>query len=127
MKNSDSKPTADEIADMADSGHDISRFFTNQGTMKPPFKRIIVEIAPDMFQELDQLAAEMRGRRQAAVEEHSSQKQQMTGVIAKLEFHQAVIESHLRQALNRQPWISKSWPNAAEHNAQFSVYEEATR
>ena len=28
-------PTADEIADMADRGEDISRFFTNTGKMMP--------------------------------------------------------------------------------------------
>ena len=29
------KPTADEIAEMAMSGEDVSRFFTNKGEMKP--------------------------------------------------------------------------------------------
>jgi hypothetical protein len=127
MKNSVNRPTADEIADMADSGHDISQFFTNQGTMKPPFKRIIVDVAPDMLLELDQLAAELRGRRQTAIEPRQSQRQQMTHVIGKLEFHQAVIESHLRQALNRQPWISNFWPNAANHDAQLAAHEKAAR
>jgi hypothetical protein len=28
--------TADEIADLADSGEDISRFFTGNGKMMPP-------------------------------------------------------------------------------------------
>ena len=59
MANSVSRPTADEIADMADSGHDISRFFTNKGTMKPPFKRVIVDIEPDKLHELDQLATDL--------------------------------------------------------------------
>ena len=31
-----SPPTADEIAEMAASGRDISGFYTNQGTMKQP-------------------------------------------------------------------------------------------
>ena len=30
----DLKPTADEIADMADSGISVSEYFTNQGTME---------------------------------------------------------------------------------------------
>ena len=29
-------PTADEIADLADSGEDLSRFFSNAGKMMPP-------------------------------------------------------------------------------------------
>jgi hypothetical protein len=29
-------PTADEIADLADNGEDISRFFTNAGRMTTP-------------------------------------------------------------------------------------------
>ena len=29
-------PTADEIADMADRGDNISRFFTGKGKMMPP-------------------------------------------------------------------------------------------
>ena len=36
MKSSIPQPAADEIADMADSGRDISEFFTNQGTVKKP-------------------------------------------------------------------------------------------
>jgi len=35
-------PTADEIADMADRGEDISRFFTNTDKMMPP-------ILPEMW------------------------------------------------------------------------------
>ncbi len=53
------RPTADEIADMADSGRDISEFFTNQGTMKQLLTRVNVDFTPDMLQELDQLAAEL--------------------------------------------------------------------
>jgi hypothetical protein len=29
-------PTADEIAELADSGEDVSRYFTNTGRMMPP-------------------------------------------------------------------------------------------
>lgn len=48
------RPSPDEIADMADSGRDISEFFTNLGTMKQPVTRVHVDFAPDMLQELDQ-------------------------------------------------------------------------
>ncbi len=67
MKHSADRPTADEIAEMADSGHDISRFFTNQGTMKQPLTSISVDVSSDMLHELDQLAAELRVSRQAAI------------------------------------------------------------
>jgi len=60
-------PTAGEIADMADSGLDISRFFTNQGEMKQPLASIRVDISQDMLNELDQLAAELHVSRQAAI------------------------------------------------------------
>lgn len=95
--------------------------------MKPPFKRVIVDIEPDKLQEIDQLATEFRGRRQVAIEPRLRQGQKMTEVIERLEFHQAVIESHLRQALNRQPWISNMWPNATDSDAQLAGFEEGAR
>lgn len=49
-------PTADEIADMADRGEDISRFFTNRGTMKYPAQQVRIELPDSMAAELDQLA-----------------------------------------------------------------------
>lgn len=67
MKSSVDRPTADEIAEMADSGRDISRYFTNQGTMRQPLTSISVEITQEMLQELDQLAAALRISRQAAI------------------------------------------------------------
>ena len=67
MKSSISRPTADEIADMADSGRDISEFFANQGTVKQPLTRVNVDFTPDMLQELDKLAAEMCVSRQSAI------------------------------------------------------------
>ena len=47
------KPTADEIAEMAMSGEDVSRFFTNKGEMESPFKRVNVDFTLDMLKELD--------------------------------------------------------------------------
>lgn len=67
MKSSVDRPTADEIAEMADSGRDISRFFTNQGTMRQPLTSINVEVTQEMLQELDHLAAALRISRQAAI------------------------------------------------------------
>ncbi len=67
MKSPVRRPTADEIADMADSGLDISRFFTNQGKMKQPLASIRVDIPQEMLKELDQLAAELHVSRKAAI------------------------------------------------------------
>ena len=61
------RPTADEVAEMADRGHDISRFFTNQGEMKQPLASIRVDITQEMLQELDQMAAELQVSRQTAI------------------------------------------------------------
>ena len=62
------RPTADQIAYMADSGSDISEFFANQGTMKQPLTRGNVDFTPNMLQEFDQLAAELQINRQSAIE-----------------------------------------------------------
>ena len=71
------KPTADEIAEMAMSARDISRYFTNKGEMKPPIKRVNVDFTLDMLKELDAIARELNISRQA------------------------VIKTYLRQALDR--------------------------
>ncbi len=52
--------TANQIADMADSGREISKFFSSPGTMKQPLTRINVDFTPDMLPELDQLAADLQ-------------------------------------------------------------------
>ena len=47
MKSSVDRPTADEIAEMADSGRDISRYFINQGTMRQPLKHFSVGVTQE--------------------------------------------------------------------------------
>jgi hypothetical protein len=59
--------TADEIAELADSGKDISRFFTGKGKMMPPIQRVNVDFALPMLQELDQAALELNISRQAVI------------------------------------------------------------
>ena len=59
--------TADEIADMADRGEDISRFFATKGKMMPPIQRVNVDFALPMLQELDAQAAELNISRQAVI------------------------------------------------------------
>ncbi len=59
--------TADAIADLADKGEDISRFFTNKGKMMPPIQRVNVDFALPMLHELDQAARELNISRQAVI------------------------------------------------------------
>ena len=79
MKNTPKKkiPTAEEIAELAMKGKDVSMFFTNKGEMKPPIQRVNVDFTLDMLKELDGIAKELNISRQA------------------------VIKSYLRQALNQ--------------------------
>jgi uncharacterized DUF497 family protein len=59
--------TADEIAELADSGKDILSFFTGKGKMMPPIQRVNVDFALPMLKELDQAAMELNISRQAVI------------------------------------------------------------
>jgi hypothetical protein len=59
--------TADEIAELADSGKEISRFFSGKGKMMPPIQRVNVDFALPMLKELDQAAMELNISRQAVI------------------------------------------------------------
>ena len=83
MKKTYKKPTADEIADLAEGGKDISKFFTNKGKMKYPTQRVNVDFTVQMLKELDGISSELNISRQA------------------------VIKSLLRQALD-QHYLAKS-------------------
>ncbi|MGE0084403.1 MAG: hypothetical protein AB7S75_08275 [Desulfococcaceae bacterium] len=65
-------PTADEIAEMADRGEDVSRFFTGDGKMKPPLNKtgmqyVNVDFTPEMLHELDNIIREVNISRQAFI------------------------------------------------------------
>ena len=53
----------DEIADMADRGEDVSQYFTNQGAMEQPIKRVNVDFT----------AAELNVNRQAVIKSYLRQ------------------------------------------------------
>jgi hypothetical protein len=59
--------TADEIAELADRGEDISRFFTNKGKMMPAIQRVNVDFTAPMLNELDEAARELNISRQAVI------------------------------------------------------------
>jgi hypothetical protein len=82
-KKSTRKLSADAIAEMADNGKNISKFFSNSGTMKSPIQRVNVDFTEAMLEELDSIADELNISRQA------------------------VIKTYLRQALD-QHYIAKS-------------------
>jgi hypothetical protein len=83
MKKISDKPTADEIAEMAERGEDISKYFTNKGKMKYPTQRVNVDFTVEMLEELDAIANELNISRQA------------------------VIKTYLRQAMD-QHYVAKS-------------------
>ncbi len=65
-------PTADEIAEMADRGEDISKYFTGDGKMKPPLNEaemqcVKVDFTPEMLHELDNIVREVNISRQAVI------------------------------------------------------------
>lgn len=98
--------TADEIAELADSGRDISEFFSNQGTMKPPLLNINFGRALDLSQEFDQFAVRFRRHNQVSGHVHLKRGQRITQKIGKLNHQQAVIKSHLLYTLSQQPWFN---------------------
>lgn len=78
--------SADDIAEMAMSGEDVSNYFSGKGKMVPGIQRINVDFTKPMLNELDQAATELNVSRQA------------------------VIKTLLRQALDRHYLAIKSGP-----------------
>jgi len=66
-------PTADEIAELAMKGGDVSKFFTNKGEMRPPIQRVNVDFTLDMLKELDDIAKKMNISRQAMIKSYLRQ------------------------------------------------------
>jgi hypothetical protein len=73
MKKTYKKVTADEIAERADKGEDISQFFTNKGTIKYPVQRVNVDFTVEMLAELDKIASELNISRQALIKTYLRQ------------------------------------------------------
>ena len=66
-KTSRTIPTADEIAEMASRGEDVSAYFTNKFTMVRPVRRVNVDLTHGMLRELDERAARLNVSRQAVI------------------------------------------------------------
>ena len=57
--------SAESIAQMADNGKDVSRFFTNSGEMRKPIQRVNVDFTASMLEELENAAKDLS--RQAVI------------------------------------------------------------
>ena len=64
---SKTRPTADDIADKASRGEDVSAYFTNKFTVVRPVKRVNVDLTQGMMRELDARAARLNISRQAVI------------------------------------------------------------
>ncbi len=67
------KISADDIADLADQGKNISKFFSNSGSMKNPIQRVNVDFTVSMLKELDKVANELNISRQAVIKTYLRQ------------------------------------------------------
>jgi hypothetical protein len=79
--------TADDIAERASRGEDVSSYFTNKFTVVRPVRRVNVDLTQGMLLELDERAARLHVSRQA---------------IIKTLLRQALDESRLRRARSRK-------------------------
>ena len=59
--------TADEIAEMASRGEDVSAYFTNKFTVVRPVRRVNVDLTQGMLRALDARAARLNISRQAVI------------------------------------------------------------
>jgi hypothetical protein len=59
--------TADEIADIASRGEDISAYFTNKFTVVRPVRRVNIDLTQGMLRELDERADRLNITRQAVI------------------------------------------------------------
>lgn len=66
-KTSKKIPNADEIAEMASRGEDISRYFSNKFTVVRPVRRVNVDLTQGMLRDLDERAARLNISRQAVI------------------------------------------------------------
>lgn len=59
--------SADEIAEMASRGEDVSQYFSNEFRVVRPVRRVNVELTEGMVRELDARAAKWNVNRQAVI------------------------------------------------------------
>ncbi len=67
MPKTSKKTSADEIAEKASRGEDVSAHFTNKFTVVRPVRRVNVDFTPGMLRQLDQRATRLNISRQAVI------------------------------------------------------------
>ena len=66
-KTSRRRPTADELAEKASRGEDVSGWLTNKFTVVRPVHSVRVDLTPGMLREIDERAARLNVSRQAVI------------------------------------------------------------
>jgi len=66
-KTSKANISADQIAEKASHGEDVSAYFTNKFTVVKPVRRVNVDLTPGMLRQLDERAARLNISRQAVI------------------------------------------------------------
>jgi hypothetical protein len=66
-KTSKTALSADQIAEKASRGEDVSAYFTNKFTVVRPVHRVNVDLTHGMLRELDERAARLNVSRQAVI------------------------------------------------------------
>lgn len=66
-KMSKKAPNADQIAEMASRGEDVSAYFTNKFSVVRPVHRVNVDLTHGMLRDLDERAARLNISRQAVI------------------------------------------------------------
>jgi hypothetical protein len=66
-KTSRTRISADEIAEKASRGEDVSAYFTNKFTVVRPVRRVNVDLTPAMLRQLDERAVRLNISRQAVI------------------------------------------------------------
>ena len=66
-KTSRTRISADEIAEKASRGEDVSAYFTNQFTVVRPVRRVNIDLTEGMLRKLDGWAARLNISRQAVI------------------------------------------------------------
>lgn len=61
------KPSAEDIAKIAEKGGDVSQYFTNKGKMMSSLQRVNVDFTGEMLEELDATAKALNISRQAVI------------------------------------------------------------
>jgi len=61
------KISADRIAQFAEEGEDVSRFFKGEGRMVQPIQRVNLDLTAGMLKELDQAALDLNVSRQDVI------------------------------------------------------------